>query len=332
MELGARQLQFFVEEGRTGLRLDHYLTQSIPGKSRSFLRKLLDQGLVTVNGKHVKAGYMVALGDQIQVEIPPVRTLSVEPEEIALDVIYEDADIIVINKPPGMVVHPAAGNLNGTLVNALLAHCTDLSGIGGIHRPGIVHRLDKDTSGVIVAAKTDAAHKALARQIKERTAERWYLALVHGNIGVGEGSIDAPIARHPVRRKQMAIVAKGRAARTHYIVRERFGDYTLVECHLETGRTHQIRVHMAHIGHPIVGDGVYGPKQNKLGMPRQALHAYHLGFIHPRTGDLLAFNGQLPEDMARILAILRYQIAARSKRGTVMGQPSQHGVDKAGMR
>lgn len=305
MEKQGRVLQFVVEEADAGLRLDRYLTQETKGPSRSYIRKLMDQGLVEVNGRRMKAGYSVAVGDSIQVEIPPPRVLAVKPEAIPLDIIYEDADIIVINKPPGMVVHPAAGNYEGTLVNALLAHCRDLSGIGGVQRPGIVHRLDKDTSGVMAAVKNDAAHLSLAGQFKDRTAERWYLALVHGNVAGSEGIIDAPIARHPVKRQQMAVVRQGRPALTRYFVRERLGSHTVVECRLETGRTHQIRVHMAHIGHPVVGDPVYSRRRNRVGLTRQALHAYYLGFRHPRTNQPLSFTAPLPSDMAEALQKLK---------------------------
>jgi len=300
-----RILQFVVQEADTGLRLDRYLTKEADGPSRSHIRRLMDQGLVRVNGRQVKAGYLVSVGDAIRLEIPPTRSLTLEPEAIPLDILYEDADIIVINKPPGMVVHPAAGNYAGTLVHALLAHCQDLSGIGGTFRPGIVHRLDKDTSGAIVAAKNDSAHLSLAGQIKEHTAKRWYLALIHGNIPEAEGWIDAPIARHPVNRKRMAVVEKGRPARTWYQVQARFGRYTLVECRLETGRTHQIRVHMAYIHHPVLGDPVYSRHRDRLGMTRQALHAYHLGFRHPRTGEPLSFSAPLAPDMAEVVDKLR---------------------------
>ncbi|NLY52720.1 MAG: RluA family pseudouridine synthase [Firmicutes bacterium] len=305
MEQQARVLQLVVEEKEGGSRLDRYLTEKVEGRSRSYLRKLIDQGLVLVNGRQVKAGYSITAGDKVRVEIPPPQPIEVVPESIPLDILYEDQDIIVINKPPGMVVHPAAGNYQGTLVNALLAHCRDLSGIGGKLRPGIVHRLDKDTSGVLVAVKNDHAHKSLAAQLKRRTVERWYLALAKGNFRADQGVIDAPIGRHPVKRKQMAVVENGRPARTWYYVRERFDQCTLVECRLETGRTHQIRVHLSHIHHPLVGDQVYGGRQNHLGMTRQALHAYHLGFHHPRTGELLSFSVPLPPDMADIIDKLR---------------------------
>ena len=330
-----QELRFVIQDHEAGIRLDHYLTQQVEGYSRSHLRKLMDQGLITVDGSYRKAGYRLNVGDVIHVVIPPTRSLAVEPEDIALDIIYEDSDIIVINKAPGMVVHPAAGNPGGTLVNALLAHCQDLSGIGGIHRPGIVHRLDKDTSGVMVAVKNDTAHRSLAVQIRDRTAKRWYIALVHGNILADEGLIYAPIARHPVHRKQMAVIESGRVASTQYYVRERFGDYALVECRLETGRTHQIRVHMAHIKHPIVGDFVYGPKQNKLGMTRQALHAYHLGLVHPRTGAAMEFTAPLPPDMSQALGLLRRETISRSHRGgsskLVENATPWASVDKAGM-
>lgn len=305
MKQQGREFQFLVQVTDAGLRLDRFLTDKAGGPSRSQIRKLIDQGLVQVNGLQVKAGYLVRVGDNIQLQIPPPKPIELKAQAIPLDILYEDADIIVINKPPGMVVHPAVGNYEGTLVNALLAHCKDLSGIGGTLRPGIVHRLDKDTSGVMVAVKNDLAHIALSAQIKDRTAERWYLALVHGNIRRDEALIDAPIARHPINRKQMAVMETGRQARTWYCVQERFGQHTLVECRLETGRTHQIRVHMAYIRHPVVGDPVYSGHRDQQGMIRQALHAYHLGFRHPRTAEPLSFSVPLPSDMAEILDKLR---------------------------
>ena len=305
MKQQGREFQFLVQVTDAGLRLDRFLTDKAGGPSRSQIRKLIDQGLVQVNGLQVKAGYLVRVGDNIQLQIPPPKPIELKAQAIPLDILYEDADIIVINKPPGMVVHPAVGNYEGTLVNALLAHCKDLSGIGGTLRPGIVHRLDKDTSGVMVAVKNDLAHIALSAQIKDRTAERWYLALVHGNIRRDEALIDAPIARHPINRKQMAVMETGRQARTWYCVQERFGQHTLVECRLETGRTHQIRVHMAYIRHPVVGDPVYSGHRDQQGMTRQALHAYHLGFRHPRTAEPLSFSVPLPSDMAEILDKLR---------------------------
>lgn len=305
MKQQGREFQFLVQVTDAGLRLDRFLTDKAGGPSRSQIRKLIDQGLVQVNGLQVKAGYLVRVGDNIQLQIPPPKPIELKAQAIPLDILYEDADIIVINKSPGMVVHPAVGNYEGTLVNALLAHCKDLSGIGGTLRPGIVHRLDKDTSGVMVAVKNDLAHIALSAQIKDRTAERWYLALVHGNIRRDEALIDAPIARHPINRKQMAVMETGRQARTWYCVQERFGQHTLVECRLETGRTHQIRVHMAYIRHPVVGDPVYSGHRDQQGMIRQALHAYHLGFRHPRTAEPLSFSVPLPSDMAEILDKLR---------------------------
>ncbi|NLK08293.1 MAG: RluA family pseudouridine synthase [Firmicutes bacterium] len=298
------ELQFVVPQHWAGGRLDHFITNEISEYSRSFLRRLLDQGLITVNGHSVKAGYKLRTGESVHIIIPPTKGLSVEPEDILLDVVYEDADIIVVNKPAGMVVHPAFGNPGGTLVNALKAHTSDLSDIGGAHRPGIIHRLDKDTSGVMVTAKNNYAHMAIAQQIKERQAERWYLALVFGNIVRNEGTVDAPIARHPVNRKKMAVCEGGRNARTHYYVRERFGDYTLVECRLETGRTHQIRVHLSYIRHPLVGDLVYGPKRNKLNLKRQALHAYRLGLYHPRQQKFVEFEAPLPQDINNALKML----------------------------
>lgn len=282
-----------------GTRVDVYLAREKAAPSRSFVQKLVESGLVTVLGRPVKPSYRVAEGDVIEVRIPPPENVSLEPEDIPLDIVYEDADVVVVNKPAGMVVHPAAGNYAGTLVHALLHHCKDLSGIGGELRPGIVHRLDKDTSGLMVVAKNDAAHAALARQIKARTVVRKYLAIVHGRLAKDEGTVDVPIGRHPVHRKRMAVVPGGRRAVTHWKVRRRYRDFTLVECKLETGRTHQIRVHMAYIGHPVAGDPVYGPRKPAFGLSGQALCAYQLGFYHPRTGEWKEFTIPLPEEMQK---------------------------------
>lgn len=282
-----------------GTRVDVYLAKEQAAPSRSCVQKLVESGLVTVSGRPVKPSYRVAEGDVIEVRIPPPEKVSLEPEDIPLDIVYEDADVVVVNKPAGMVVHPAAGNYAGTLVHALLHHCRDLSGIGGELRPGIVHRLDKDTSGLMVVAKNDAAHAALARQIKARTVVRKYLAIVHGRLAEDEGTVDAPIGRHPVHRKKMAVVPGGRRAVTHWKVRRRYRVFTLVECKLETGRTHQIRVHMAYIGHPVVGDPIYGPRKPAFGLSGQALCAYQLGFYHPRTGEWKEFTIPLPEEMQK---------------------------------
>lgn len=292
-----------------GERLDVYLAGAGGGLSRSRIQKLIADSLVVVNGKPAKAGYRVQPGDRVELAVPPPLPPEVEPEAIALDILYEDGDVIVINKPRGMVVHPAAGNYRGTLVNALLQHCGDLSGIGGVARPGIVHRLDKDTSGVMIAAKTDRAHLSLAKQIKERSAGRTYLAIVHGDLKADRGEIDAPIGRHPGDRKKMAVLPEtGRAALTRFRVRERYGGYTLVECRLATGRTHQIRVHMAYIGHPVVGDPKYGPKTKGFAIAGQALHSAELTFTHPVSGEKLVFSAPPPPDMQKILKQLRAKL------------------------
>lgn len=293
-------------------RLDVYLVQNLNNLSRSYIQKLINEGYIKVNNRTEKPNYKLKLGDKIKIEFPQPKELSVKPENIKLDVLYEDDEVIVINKPKGMVVHPAPGNYTSTMVNALLAHCENLSGINGMIRPGIVHRLDKDTSGVIMAAKTDKAHKDLARQIKERTVKRRYVALVHGIIKEDKGCIDAPIGRHPVNRKKMAVTHKNsKRAVTHFKVVERFDDYTLIEASLETGRTHQIRVHMAYIGHPLVGDTVYGLKRNNLGFKGQALHAKSLGFKHPKTGQYLEFTAPIPVDFKNVIEKLRVKKGGR---------------------
>jgi len=253
----------------------------------------------------VRPSYRVRAGDQIVVEIPPAHPVELRPEPIPLEIVYEDGDLLVVNKPAGLVVHPGAGRPTGTLVHALLAHCPDLPGIGGEVRPGIVHRLDKDTSGLLVVAKTDAALRSLQAQIQARRAGRDYLALVHGAVAVGEGTIDAPVGRHPRHRTRMAVVASGRRAVTRYRVVERFADATLLELRLQTGRTHQIRVHCASIGHPIVGDRVYGRRPNPWGLRRQALHAFRLTFVHPTTGAEMSFVAPLPADIEAALGRLR---------------------------
>jgi len=232
---------------------------------------------------------------------------NVEPEEMDLDIYYEDRDVLVVNKPKGMVVHPAPGHSSGTLVNGLMAHCKDLSGINGVLRPGIVHRLDKDTSGLLVVAKNDESHLSLASQIKNRSVKREYQALVHGNVHLDQGTIDAPIARHPIHRKRMAVVDGGRRAVTHYTVIERFGDYSLLHLQLETGRTHQIRVHLSHANHPVVGDPVYGPKHAHFGLSGQLLHAWKLTFAHPATHQTMTFEASLPRHFQIVLNKLRQQ-------------------------
>lgn len=292
---------------RDGERLDVFLTRIEPALSRSHVQKLIREGEVTVGGKPRKANYKLRAGEGVCYTLPDPEPIAVEPEDLPLDILYEDADIIVVNKARGMVVHPAAGVTHGTLVNALLYHCKDLSGINGAIRPGIVHRLDKDTSGVMVCAKNDAAHIDLAEQIRTKSAHRNYLAIVHGNIVPERGVIKGDIGRHPKDRKKMAIVREnGKPAVTHFRVLERFGPYTLVECRLETGRTHQIRVHMASIGHPVICDPKYGPKKRApFAIQGQALHSHTLVLTHPRTRERMTFTAPLPEDMENILKKLR---------------------------
>lgn len=292
---------------RDGERLDVFLTRIEPALSRSHVQKLIREGEVTVGGKPRKANYKLHVGECVCYTLPEPEPIAVEPEDLPLDILYEDADIIVVNKARGMVVHPAAGVTHGTLVNALLYHCKDLSGINGAIRPGIVHRLDKDTSGVMVCAKNDAAHIDLAEQIRTKSAHRNYLAIVHGNIVPERGVIKGDIGRHPKDRKKMAIVREnGKPAVTHFRVLERFGPYTLVECQLETGRTHQIRVHMASIGHPVICDPKYGPKKRApFAIQGQALHSHTLVLTHPRTRERMTFTAPLPADMENILKKLR---------------------------
>lgn len=274
-------------------RLDKVCSEIFSDYSRSQIKQLLDGGNITVNGKTEKAKYKVKSGDVIRLEEPETKTLELRPENIPLDIVYEDDDVIVINKPQGMVVHPAPGHDEHTLVNALLYHCP-LSTINGTFRPGIVHRIDKDTSGLLMVAKNDKAHRSLAKQLKDKTNIREYVALVHGRIAEDEGTINAPIGRSLKDRKKQAVVKDGRNAVTHFEVLKRYRDYTFVKCILETGRTHQIRVHMKYIGHPLVGDPLYGPKKTIKGNG-QFLHAGKLGFVHPTTGKLLIFEAHLPK-------------------------------------
>lgn len=274
-------------------RLDKACSEIFSDYSRSQIKQLLDGGNITVNGKTEKAKYKVKSGDVIRLEEPETKMLELRPENIPLDIVYEDDDVIVINKPQGMVVHPAPGHDEHTLVNALLYHCP-LSTINGTFRPGIVHRIDKDTSGLLMVAKNDKAHRSLAKQLKDKTNIREYVALVHGRIAEDEGTINAPIGRSLKDRKKQAVVKDGRNAVTHFEVLKRYRDYTLVKCILETGRTHQIRVHMKYIGHPLVGDPLYGPKKTIKGNG-QFLHAGKLGFVHPTTGKLLIFEAPLPK-------------------------------------
>lgn len=291
---------------KTGERLDAALARLVPSLSRSQAQRLIEQGAVTHGGRPVKKNEKLSAGDTLELTLPEVREVPIEAQPIPLEVCYEDADVIVVNKPKGLVVHPAPGHADGTLVNALLAHCGDsLSGIGGEKRPGIVHRIDKDTSGLIIAAKNDAAHAALAAQLKDHSLARTYVCLVCGRIRDDAGTIDAPIGRHPTDRKRMAVTQKNaRRAVTHWSVIARYNGYTHIRCELETGRTHQIRVHMAHIGHPLLGDLVYGHKRPEKGLSGQCLHARALRFLHPRTGELVTFSCPLPDYFQDVLARL----------------------------
>lgn len=296
-----------VSEGEEG-RLDKYLSDKLEDMTRSYLKKLIsDDKAVLVNGNPAKPNYKLKPGDIIKLAVPEPIELEIKAENIPLNIVYEDNDMLVVNKPQGMVVHPAAGNYTGTLVNALLYHCGDsLSGINGEKRPGIVHRIDKDTSGLLLVAKNDNAHQKLSSQIKEHSLTRAYKALVHGNIKQDSGRIDAPIGRHPSDRKKMTVTDKNsREAVTNFRVIERYGRYTFVECILETGRTHQIRVHMSKNGHPIVGDKTYGVKKEEFNLAGQLLHAYKVGFIHPVSGEYMEFVSELPDYYMNVLDRLR---------------------------
>jgi len=288
----------------SGARIDAWLTTMIAGLTRSAAQRLLADGLVTLKGSPVKKNYKVSAGDSFLVEIPEAVEVPLIPQNIPLDIVFEDEDVVVVNKPRGMVVHPAPGHPDGTLVNALLYHCGDtLSGVGGEKRPGIVHRIDKDTSGLLIVAKNDAAHLALSAQLADRSLSRVYRAVVAGNLRDDSGTVDAPIGRHPNDRKKMAVTnVHSRNAVTHWNVLERYRGYTHIRCKLETGRTHQIRVHMAHIGHPLLGDEIYGhAKLPEKGLTGQCLHAKELQFIHPRTGEAVHLDTQLPEYFQQVL-------------------------------
>ena len=294
-----KRLEFTVNS--TGSRLDRYIAEQCQ-ISRAYAQQLIGEGQITVNGLRSKASHRLAVGDRVIAVIPPPSPIFLAPEDIPLKVVYEDSDLIVVDKPAGLLVHPAAGQRTGTLVNALLARCPDLQGIDGSLRPGIVHRLDKNTSGLMVVAKNDAAQMSLSRQIKQRSIRKGYLALVAGHISPERGAIEAPVGRHPKDRKRMAVVSGGREARTQYQVIKYLNGYTLLEVMPETGRTHQIRVHFSAIGHPVLGDPVYGKKSPLLG--RQFLHAHRLGFRLPSTGEFVEFRAELPPDLEQVLAHL----------------------------
>ena len=289
-----------------GTRIDAFLSAADVGLTRSAAARLLIQGQVLCNGTAAAKNLRLCGGEQLHVEVPDPAPIAAEPEDIPLNIVYEDQDVIVVNKPKGLVVHPAPGHSGGTLVNALLHHCGDsLSGIGGAARPGIVHRIDRDTSGLLIAAKNDFAHQSLSAQLQDHTLARTYECVVTGNIRTDSGTVDAPIARSPKDRKKMAVVPGGRRAVTHYEVLGRYDGATHLRCHLETGRTHQIRVHMAYLGHPILGDTVYGAKKPVPGLQGQCLHAVGLRFVHPRTGETVELSCPLPEEFTALLQKLK---------------------------
>jgi 23S rRNA pseudouridine1911/1915/1917 synthase len=298
------KMEHIIPEEQSGERIDKILAGLNEEWSRTQVQQWIKEGHVLVNGQKIKTNYKCTQDDEIVIEIPEPEELDVIPEEMPLDIYFEDQDVLVVNKPKGMVVHPAPGHLTGTLVNGLMAHCKDLSGINGVMRPGIVHRIDKDTSGLLMVAKNDLAHESLVNQLVEKTVTRKYKAIVHGVIPHDHGTIDAPIARDPKERQSMAVIDNGKKAVTHFKVLDRFNDYTFIECQLETGRTHQIRVHMKYIGYPLVGDPKYGPRKT-LDIGGQALHAGVLGFIHPRSKEYLEFEAPLPEYYQQLLEQLK---------------------------
>ena len=304
-------LEFQVTPTQSGERLDKFLSAACPGYSRSFIQKLAKEGRVLVNQKEQKVNYKVNGHDHVQVIVPPVKELEVHPEQIPLDILYEDESLLIVNKPKGMVVHPSAGHESGTLVNAVLYHCKEsLSGINGIMRPGIVHRIDRDTTGALVVCKNDNAHLKIAEQMKVHSVTRRYLGIVKGIVKQDTGTVEGDIGRHPIDRKKMAVnVANGKHAVTHYKVVQRFSKHTYVEFELETGRTHQIRVHMASIGHPLLGDEVYGNGKSLWKLQGQTLHAATIGFIHPVTGNYLEVTAPLPEYFASLLSQLSHNRA-----------------------
>jgi 23S rRNA pseudouridine1911/1915/1917 synthase len=298
------KMEHIILEEQKGDRIDKVISTLNEEWSRTQVQQWIKEGNILVNGHQIKTNYKCSLNDQIEITIPDPEELDVVPEELDLQIYFEDSDVLVVNKPRGMVVHPAPGHMTGTLVNGLMAHCKDLSGINGVLRPGIVHRIDKDTTGLLMVAKNDMAHESLVNQLVAKTVTRKYKAIVHGVIPHDFGTVDAPLGRDTKDRQSMTVVDHGKHAVTHFHVIERFKDYTFVECQLETGRTHQIRVHMKYIGYPLAGDPKYGPKKT-LDIEGQALHAGVLGFNHPRTNEYLEFEAPLPEDMVMLLEQLR---------------------------
>ena len=295
--------QFDITTDSVGTRIDKFLSDELPEVSRSYIQKLIKEDQITVNGKVIKANYKLCAGDVLVLEEPELKEPDILAEDIPLEVLYEDSDLLIVNKPKGMVVHPSAGHYSGTLVNALMHYCKDdLSGINGVMRPGIVHRIDMDTTGSLLVCKNDFTHNDVAEQLKVHSIKRIYHAIVHGVIKEDEGTVDAPIGRHPIDRKKMSINHKnGKEAVTHYKVIQRFRNYTYIQCQLETGRTHQIRVHMASLQHPLVGDEVYGPAKCPFKLQGQTLHAKIIGIIHPRTGEYIEANAPLPEYFEALL-------------------------------
>ena len=296
-----------IDEVSAGSRLDKALSESLPNMSRTYLQELITSRYVLVNGEKKKAKYTCQVGDGIVVTVPAPVATEIVPEPMDLEIVYEDEDVLVVNKPSGLVVHPSSGNMTGTLVNGLVYQIKDLSGINGVMRPGIVHRIDKDTSGLLMVAKNDIAHESLANQLREKTVHREYIALVHGVLAHDKGVIEAPIARDPKDRKRMAVVFGGKHAVTHFEVLKRFADFTLVKCILETGRTHQIRVHMRYIDHPLVGDPMYGLRKTIKTGYGQLLHAKTIGFEHPKTGEHLAFDSELPDYFTDVVSEISEQ-------------------------
>lgn len=303
-----QEIKIDIDENNVGVRIDKFLNSYFEEKSRSYLQGLIENNNITINNKNIKSNYKLRKDDIIEVSLPKPAMLDVIPEDIKLDILYEDSEVVVVNKAKGMVVHPAVGNYTGTLVNALLYHCTDLSSINGVVRPGIVHRIDKDTSGVLVVAKNDNSHNFLAAQLKDHSMKREYIALVEGHLKEKEGTIDKPLGRNKKDRLKMGIVPDGKRAVTHYSVIKEFKDTTLIKCVLETGRTHQIRVHLASIGHPLIGDLVYGYKKQKYKIEGQMLHAKVLGFIHPVTKKYMEFEAPLPEEFENLINKLEKEI------------------------